>query len=190
MLKGYTFCIPIKNKSAEEVITAWRNHISFPFGVCRKLLSDIGTEFKNNLFTQVAEQLGVKRNIYTPPYRPQSNGCIEGFHNFLKACLSKHISRHREWDDIMPLATVSYNWLPNQHSKISPFFIMFGRDALTNLQHLILPKLRYMGKIDLILDLKLMSNICQVQIHNLKLARQHVIEDQRLVIIPKIKLVT
>ena len=95
MLIGYTFCMPNGNKSAEEVITAWRNHISFPFGVCRKLLCDNGTEFKNDLFTQVVEQLGIKRKIYTPPYRPQSNGHIEGFHKFLKACLSKHISRHR-----------------------------------------------------------------------------------------------
>ena len=46
MLTGYTFCILIKNKSAEEVITAWRKHISFPFGVCRKSLSDNRTEFK------------------------------------------------------------------------------------------------------------------------------------------------
>ena len=76
MLTDYTFCIPIKNKLAEEVITVWRNHISFPFGVCRKLLSDNGTEFKNDLFTQVAEQLGVERKIYTPPYRLQSNGHI------------------------------------------------------------------------------------------------------------------
>ena len=66
MLTGYMFCIPIKNKSAEEVFMAWRNHISFPFGVCRKLLSDNGTKFKNDLFTQVAEQLGVERKIYTP----------------------------------------------------------------------------------------------------------------------------
>ena len=109
------------------------------------------------------------------------------FHNFLKACLSKHISRDREWDDVTPLATASYNWLPNQHSRESPFFVMFGRDALTNLQHLILPKLRYMGTNDLILDFELMSNIYQVQIHNLKLARQCVIEDQRPVPHPKIK---
>ena len=172
MLTGSTFCIPIKNKSAEEVVTAWRNHILFPFGVCRKLLTDNGTEFKNDLFNTVAEQLGVERKIYTPPYRPQSNGCIEGFHNFLKVCLSKHISRNREWDDVTLLATTSYNWLPNQHSRELPFFIMFGRDALTNLQHLIKPKLRYMGTSELILDLELMSNIYQVQIHNLKLARQ------------------
>ena len=68
MLTGFTFCIPIKNKTAEEVVTAWRNHFSFPFGVCRKLLTDNGTEFKNELFSQVAEQLGVERKIYTPPY--------------------------------------------------------------------------------------------------------------------------
>ena len=29
---------------------------------------DNGTEFKNELFSQVAEQLGVERKIYTPPY--------------------------------------------------------------------------------------------------------------------------
>ena len=57
----------------------------------------------------------MERKVYTPPYRPQSNGRIECFHNFLKACLSKHISRHREGDDVTPLAMASYNWLPNQH---------------------------------------------------------------------------
>ena len=46
MLTSYTFCTPIKNKSVEEIVTAWRNHIAFPFEVCRKLLTDNGTEFK------------------------------------------------------------------------------------------------------------------------------------------------
>ena len=63
---------------------------------------------------------------------------------------------------------------------------MFGRDALTNLKHLIYPKLRYMGMEELILDLEIMSNIYQSQICNLKLARQCVIEDQRPVPDPNI----
>ena len=67
---------------------------------------------------------------------------------------------------------------------------MFGRDALTNLKHLISPKLRYMGTEELILDLEIMSNIYQSQIHNLKLDRQHVIEDQKSVPNPKSALVT
>ena len=156
MLTGYTFCIPLKSKSAEEIITAWRNHIIFLFGVCRKLLMDNFTKFKNDLFSRVAEQLGVERKIYSPPYRPQSSSHIKGFHKFLKSCLAKHISRHREWDNVVPLATASYNWLLNQHSKESLFFVMFGRDVLTNLSQLIKPNLRYMGTKDLILDLELM----------------------------------
>ena len=95
MLTGFTFCIPIKNKTAQEVVTACRNHISFPFGVCRKLLTDNDTEFKNELFSQVAEQLGVERKIYMPPTGHSQMGKIEGFHNFLKSCLAKHISRNR-----------------------------------------------------------------------------------------------
>ena len=56
---------------------------------------------------------------------------------------------------------------------------MFGRDALTNLSHLTKPNLRYMGTEDLILDLELMSSIFQTQIHNLRMAREHVIEGQQ-----------
>ena len=112
MLTGYMFCIPIKNKTAEEIVMAWRNHIAFPFGVCRKLLMDNGTEFKNDLFSRVTKAAcELKEKIYSPPYRPQSNGLIEGFHKFLTSCLTKHISRHREWDGVVPLAAALYNWL-------------------------------------------------------------------------------
>ena len=79
----------------------------------------------------------------------------------------------------MPLATASYNWLPNQHSKESPFFVMFSRDAVMNLSQLTKPKLRYMGTEDLTLDLKLMSNIFQTQIHNLRMAQECVIKGQQ-----------
>ena len=47
-----------------------------------------------------------------------------------------------------------------------------------------------MGMEELILDLEIMSNIYQSQIHNLKLARQCVIEDQKPVPDPKSTLVT
>ena len=157
MLTGYTFCIPLRNKSAEEIVTAWRNHIAFPFGVCRKLLMDNGTKFKNDLLSRVTEQLGVERKIYSPPYRPQSNGRNEGFHKFLKSCLAKHISRHMEWHNVMPLATASYNWLPTNIQMNPHFLSCLVEMHWTNLSQLTKPNLRYMGTEDLILDLELMS---------------------------------
>ena len=92
MLTGYVFCIPLKIKTAEEVLKAYIDNVYSKFGGFIKILSDNGTEFKNKIFEQVAKDLGVVHKIYTPPYHPASNGRIEGFHTFLKACISKHIS--------------------------------------------------------------------------------------------------
>ena len=56
---------------------------------------------------------------------------------------------------------------------------MFGRDELTNLSQLTKPNFRCMGMEDLILDLELMSNIFQTQIHNLRMARECVMKGQQ-----------
>ena len=86
MLTGYVFCIPLKTNQASEVLQAYIDNIYVKFGSSLKILSD------NQLFEKVAKELGLKHKIYTAPYQPSSNGCIEGFHNFLKACISKHVS--------------------------------------------------------------------------------------------------
>ena len=57
--------------------------------VSKKILSDNGTEFKNQLFEKVAKELGVEFKCYTAPYHPQSNGRIEGFHHFLEGMYVK-----------------------------------------------------------------------------------------------------
>ena len=92
MLTGYVFCVPLKTKTAEEVIQAYIDNVYAKFGGSLKILSDNGTEFKNKLFEQIAKELGVEHKLYTPPYHPASNGCIEGFHAFLKACIAKHVA--------------------------------------------------------------------------------------------------
>ena len=66
--------------------------------------------------------------------------------------------------------------MPNQHSKEAPFFVMFGRDAVTNIGHITVPRYRYMGTEDLILDLEIMSHIYQCQIINLQLARHRALK--------------
>ena len=136
MLTGYVFCVPLKTKTAEEVIQAYIDHIYSRFGGSLKILSDNGTEFKNKLFEQVVKELGVEYKLYTPPYHPALNGHIEGFHAFLKACIAKHVAPQIEWDALVPLACAAYNFIPNEHSKESPFFLMFGRDPVLPLNTL------------------------------------------------------
>ena len=74
IMTGYVFCIPLKTKTAEEIMDKYLTHIVITFGNSRKILSDNGTDFKNALFKELAKQLGVKRKIYSPVYRPQANG--------------------------------------------------------------------------------------------------------------------
>ena len=92
MLTGFTWCVPLKTKTVEEVAKAYMDHIYSNFGGSIKILMDNGTEFKNKLFKEVVKKLGMEFSIHSPPYRPQSNGKIEGFHRFLKTCISKHIN--------------------------------------------------------------------------------------------------
>ena len=93
MLTGYMFCIILKTKAASKVVQAYIDEVYMKFGESMKILLGNGTEFKNQLFTDVATMLGVECRVYSPPYHPPSNKRIEGFHNFLKACMSKHVSK-------------------------------------------------------------------------------------------------
>ena len=170
MLTGYVFCVPLKTKTAEEVIQAYIDNIYSKFGGSMKILSDNGTEFKNKIFEQVAKELGVKYKLYTPPYHPASNGRIEGFYAFLKACIAKHIVPQLEWDTLVPLACAAYNFIPNELSKESPFLLMFGRDPILPLNTLLGPKLRYLGNDINILSLEAMKNIFEIAATNLKIA--------------------
>ena len=172
MFTGYTFCIPIPNKMAKTVLKCYMDNVYCQFGGSIKMLSDNGTEFKNKLMEGVSEELGVECKIYSPPYRPQSNGRIESFHYFLKACIAKHIAPQLEWDDIVPLACATYNFLPNEHSRESPFFLMFGRDPLLPLTKLLKPKIRYLGNDENILSLEALKNMYQLVVTNLRYARE------------------
>ena len=172
MLTGYVFCVPLKTKTAEEVIQAYIDNVYAKFGGSLKILSDNGTEFKNKLFEQIAKELGVEYKLYTPPYHPASNGCIEGFHAFLKACIAKHVAPQLEWDALIPLACAAYNFIPNEHSKESPFFLMFGRDPVLPLNTLLEPKVRYMGSDMNVLSLEALKNIYEIAATNLKMARE------------------
>ena len=109
----------------------------------------------------------MKHKIYMAPYRPSSNGHIKGFHNFLKACIAKQVSSHLEWTNVIPLACAAYNFLPNEHSKESPFFLMFGRDAVLPLNSLLSPQLRYLGNNLNILSLEALKNMYQIATENL-----------------------
>ena len=59
MLTGYTFHIPLKTETPTEVVQAYVDEVYDKLGGSVKILYDSGTEFKNQLFTEITTQLGV-----------------------------------------------------------------------------------------------------------------------------------
>ena len=87
-LMGWPEAFPIPDKSADTIVSTFINQY-LPVHMCsRSILSNNGTEFKNNLMDQVLMQLGIER-IFSAPYHPQSNGKLEVFHKYLKPTLKK-----------------------------------------------------------------------------------------------------
>ena len=171
MLTGFTFCIPLKSKCAEDMIKAYINHICCTFGPLRKILTDNGTEFKNKIWTEVFEKLRIEQK-FTPIYSPQCNGRIEGFHKFLKATIAKQLETRMEWDDLVWKATAAYNFFPTESSGIAPFFLMFGHEAAVKHMLLESENPKYLRTNDGMINVGLMTKLYNVVAHNLNEARK------------------
>ena len=162
----------LKTMTAAEVVTASKNHIPCPFGGSVKILLDNGTEFKNKLFKEVVKELGAETTINSPPYRPQSNGKLEEFDRFLKACITKHINHGLEWDEQTPMAAAVYNYFPNCNARESAFFLMFGRDPVNKLNHMLHQARRYFHDGNGLPDLEALKNIYQLVAQQLLNSRE------------------
>ena len=84
MLSGFVFCVPLKTKSAAEVLQAYIDNVYAKFGGSQKILSENGTDFLNKLFEDISKQLSV--NIRKTPHHtclPQTV-TLKAFTTFLR----------------------------------------------------------------------------------------------------------
>ena len=148
LLTGWPEVIPIQNKSADTITKAFIRHY-LPRHMCPQfILSDNGTEFKNQIFDKVTKDLGIER-IFSAPYHPQSNGKLETFHKFLKSTLKKMCAEDQDnWDDYVEQVLGTYRGVPNLMTGESPFFLVYGRDGNQPFHQLLQPLTRFLGDPD------------------------------------------
>ena len=184
MLPGFTWCIPIKSKKASDVARAYMQHVYSVLGGSTKILTDNGTEFKNEVFKEMLQSLGTEKLIHSPPYRPQSNGRIKGFHHYLKACIAKHMRAGVEWDEVTTMATAAYNHFPNMSTKESAFFLMYRRDPVNKLSAILNATRRYLGDVTGFPDLEALKNMYQMVAQQLMNSRECYVKSNRYNKIP------
>ena len=74
-LTGWPKAFPIPDKSADTIVSTFINQYLPVHMFPRYILSDNGTQFKNQLIDKVLQQLGIEYT-FSVPNHPQSNGIL------------------------------------------------------------------------------------------------------------------
>jgi hypothetical protein len=129
-LTRYVITIPMKGKEAETIATALVMHVICIHGAFGHLITDNGKEFDNKRMAQITDLLQLKHTTITQE-NPRANGLAENHMRVLKDSLSIYSNETQDdWDDFLPGVNLAYNTTVNSQTGFTPFFMMFGREAI------------------------------------------------------------
>jgi hypothetical protein len=95
-------------------------------GPPRQLTSDRGTEFCNQLITELNRTYRIQ-HIRTTAYHPQGNGLTERMNQTIKNTISKLCDKYSNWDFWLPSALFAIRCSPQKTTTFSPFELVYGR---------------------------------------------------------------
>ena len=146
LLTHYLYLVPVKDKQAQTIITAYTENIYTEAGGSHTILSDWGSEFTAQTFKQITKELGL-RQVFTSPRTPTGNAVLERPHSFVKNKLTRIRAEVPgvEWDEVLPHVRFAYNIVPSSATGESPFYLFYDRGPyLSMLQDLLGYKIRYL----------------------------------------------
>ena len=133
----FAVAVPIKNKEATTVAKVIMEHIFLKWGLAFEVLTDLGTEFENELASELYRLLGV-RKVRSSGYRPQTNGCIENWHKILNSLLAKVVAENqRDWSEYVSYVVFCYNATEHSSTGFSPHLVMTGQQPRWNIDLLL-----------------------------------------------------
>lgn len=92
-----------------------------------------GTAFNADLVRAVMNLTGTSHRKSTA-YHPQTNGLTERLNKTLADMLSMYVDeQHKSWDQVLPYVTFAYNTARQETTRMTPFALVYGREATTML---------------------------------------------------------
>ncbi len=118
---------PLRNKSAATVAHDIVSHLICPYTTPR-VLSENGTEFKNQILADICSQYNIKQTFITA-HHPASNGLVERTNKKVLEIL-RHLAGHlhETWEDWLSQVAASINGSVNSSTGKYPHCIIFGYD--------------------------------------------------------------
>ncbi|CAF1433061.1 unnamed protein product [Rotaria sp. Silwood1] len=131
----YVVACPLPNNTATSTAKSFVEQFIFKFGIPRRLITDQGVHFNNELIKNLTALLGT-HHIQTSAYHPQANGLVERFNATFHPQLSKlYDTELNNWDDYLAPVIYAYNTGIQSTIGYSPFQLMFGRHPILPLNH-------------------------------------------------------
>ncbi|KAL7077477.1 hypothetical protein ACQ4LE_002964 [Meloidogyne hapla] len=124
----YIVASPIPDKSAETIAKLFIKEFVLILGAPKKIHSDKGKEFVNEILNEIAVTLKIEKTI-TSGYDPQANGITERANQTILGMLRRTTATHWSWDQRLPFIIFCYNTTPSEVTGYSPFQIIFGKSA-------------------------------------------------------------
>jgi len=116
--------IPLPNQIAANIT---RELVNSKFGMLDILHSDQGRNFESFLLRQTLDAFGVVKSR-TTAYHPQGDGMVKGSTVHYYKCYV-HVCTQAYWEEFLPLVWFTYCTSVHTSTGVSPFELMFGRNA-------------------------------------------------------------
>jgi transposase InsO family protein len=128
----------VKNQEAVTIAGLIVDEVIPRHGAPEYLLSDLGSNFMSALVSEVCRLAKINR-LRTSSYHPQTDGLVERFNATLIQILSMYTNtKQTDWDLYLPQALFAYRICPQESTQISPFMLLYGREARLPLDTLLL----------------------------------------------------
>jgi len=117
----------VKEATANRVSQFIFEDIICRHGCPKKIISDRGSHFHNELIKNLMEKFEIKHNFSTP-YHPKTNGLVERFNKTLCESLAKLSTENKNWDEKIPMVLFAYRTKHQKSTQMKPFYLVYGRE--------------------------------------------------------------
>lgn len=126
-LTKYLIAVPVENKSAKSIAKAIFEEFVLIYGPMKKILTDMGTEYMNQLLHELCTIMKVEK-LHSTPYHHETLGTIERSHRTLNEYLRTYISTDKsDWNTWLKFFVYCYNTTPSVVHEYCPFELVFGK---------------------------------------------------------------
>uniref|UniRef100_A0A0N5B248 RNA-directed DNA polymerase n=1 Tax=Strongyloides papillosus TaxID=174720 RepID=A0A0N5B248_STREA len=135
----YLILFPTDNLQHDNLLPLLYKYVFNRIGIPKILHSDNGKSFKNKKWDEALKKLNCTPSTGTPHHH-NSNTLVERSFRTLQSILGKLLIQFKkdaktQWTELLTTAEFMYNITPNQTTKASPYFIFFGREPRSQLEH-------------------------------------------------------